>query len=179
MPEFVYDLDPASFITIGALGPPGQRTFYLQATQGSIVVSLIIEKEQAQALSSSLDQLLEALEKRYPQGEGAVQDVNYDMALLQPVNGLWRVGQMGLGYDEAADLIILVAQELIFEEDDELEEPEVVRLTGTRRQMEALSRHATSIVGQGRPLCPLCHNPKDPQGHFCPPSNGHRDPVEL
>jgi len=179
MPDFVYDLDPASFITVGTLGPPGRRTFVLQATQGSTIVSLIIEKEQAQALSSSLDQLLEALEKRYPQAEGAAQDVSYDMALLQPVNGLWRVGQMGLGYDEEADLIILVAQELIFEEDEELQEPEVVRLTGTRQQMRALSNHAASVVGQGRPLCPLCGNPQDPQGHFCPPSNGHPKPVEL
>jgi uncharacterized repeat protein (TIGR03847 family) len=179
MPQFVYDLDPASFVTIGTIGPPGRRTFYLQASQGSAVVSLIIEKEQARALSESLDQLLEALDKRYPQPAGTAQDVSYDMALLQPVNPLWRVGQMGLGYDEKADLIILVAQELIFEEEDELQEPEAVRLTGTRQQMRALSQHAASIVEQGRPLCPLCGNPMDPDGHFCPPSNGHRKPVQL
>jgi uncharacterized repeat protein (TIGR03847 family) len=178
MPDFVYELDPASFITVGTIGPPGQRTFYLQASQGTTVVSLIIEKEQAQALADSLDQLLEALEERYPQPRGAIQDVNYDMALLKPVNGLWRVGQMGLGYDEEADLIVLISQELVFEDEEE-REPEAVRFTGTREQMRALSEHANEIVEQGRPLCPLCHNPIDPRGHFCPPSNGHRQPVQL
>lgn len=178
MPDFVYDLDPASFITVGTIGPPGRRTFYLQASQGGAVVSLIIEKEQARALFESLDQLLEALDRRFPQPAGTVEEVAYDMGLLKPVNGLWRVGQMGLGYDQDADLIVLIAQELVFEE-DEGREPEVVRVTGTRQQLEALSRHAALIVGQGRPLCPLCANPIDPQGHFCPPSNGHRKPVEL
>lgn len=181
MPDFVYDLDPVSFITVGTIGPPGRRTFYLQASQGSTVVSLIIEKEHAWALADSLDRLLEALDQRYPQPAGAAQEVNYDMALLQPVNGRWRVGQIGLGYDEEANLIILIAQELIFEEEGEEDgkEPEVVRFTGTREQMRALSRHAAWLVEQGRPICPLCGNPIDPAGHFCPPSNGHRRPVEL
>lgn len=178
MSDFVYNLDPASFITVGTIGPPGRRTFFLQASQGSTVVSLIIEKEQARALAESLNQLLEALDQRYPQAPEASREVEYDMALLQPVNGLWRVGQMGLGYDQEADLIVLVAQELIFE-DEEPAEPEAVRFTGTRQQMEALSRQAVSVVLQGRPLCPLCSNPIDAEGHFCPPSNGHREPVQL
>lgn len=176
MPDFVYDLDPVNFITVGTIGPPGRRTFYLQGSQGNTAVSLIIEKEQAQALAQSLDRLLDALDERYPQPPGTVGEVDYDMSLLQPVRGLWRVGQMGLGYDEAADLIILIAQELIFEE-DEMREPDAVRFTGTRAQMRALSEHATWIVGQGRPQCPLCGNPIDPEGHFCPPSNGHRQPL--
>lgn len=178
MPDFVYDLDPANFITIGTIGPPGQRTFYLQASQGSVVVSLIIEKEQARALAESLDQLLEALEERYPRPPDAEQEITYDMALLQPVNELWRVGQMGLGYDEDTDLIVLIAQELLFE-DDPRQEPEVVRFTATREQMRALSKHALWVVEQGRPLCPLCGGPIDPDGHFCPPSNGHRRPLQL
>lgn len=178
MPDFVYDLDPVNFITVGTVGPPGQRTFFLQASQGSTVVSLAIEKEQAQALSQSLEQLLEALEKRYPRLLETENEVGYNMALLQPLNGLWRVGQMGLGYDEENDLIVLIAQELVLE-DDELAEPEVVRFTGTRQQMQALSDHALSVVRQGRPLCPLCGNPIDPSGHFCPPSNGHRGADQL
>lgn len=178
MPEFVYDLDPVSFITVDTIGAPGRRTFYLQATQGRTIVSLIIEKEQARALSQSLDQLLEALKEHYPHRPGLVEEVEYDMGLLQPAEALWRVGQMGLGYDEDADLIVLIVQELMFE-DDEPREPETVRFAATREQMQALSEHASWVVEQGRPLCPLCGNPMDPDGHFCPQSNGHRKPVEL
>ncbi|MFQ5854730.1 MAG: DUF3090 family protein [Anaerolineae bacterium] len=178
MPDLVFNLDPVSFITVGTIGPPGERTFYLQASQGSTVVSLIIEKEQARAIAESLDQLLEGLKERYPEQPGQIQEVDYDMALLQPVSGLWRVGQMGLGYDQESDMIVLIAQQLVFEE-DEPKEPEAVRFTGTREQMQALSEHAAWIVAQGRPTCPLCGNPIDTEGHFCPPSNGHRQPMEL
>ncbi|WP_343426400.1 DUF3090 family protein [Candidatus Amarolinea dominans] len=31
MPQFDYDFDPVSRITVGAIGRPGQRDFYLQA----------------------------------------------------------------------------------------------------------------------------------------------------
>lgn len=175
MPEFVYNLDPASFITVGTIGPPGRRTFYLQASEASTLVSLIIEKEQARALAQSLDRLLEALKERYPSRPGPIEEVAYDMELLQPVADLWRVGQMGLGYDEEADRIVLIAQELQLEDDEEdIAEPEAVRMTATREQMQALSDHAAQVVEQGRPECPLCGNPIDPSGHFCPPSNGHR-----
>ncbi len=174
MPDLVYDLDPVSFVTVGTMGPPGRRTFYLQATQGRTIVSVIVEKEQAWALAESLNQLLEALEERYPHRPGPVQDVDYDMGLLQPTEVLWRVGQMGLGYDEDADLIVLIAQELLFEE-DEADEPQAVRFTATREQMRALSEHAAWVVEQGRPQCPLCGNPINPDGHFCPESNGHRE----
>ena len=170
--DYIYNLDPASFLTVGTLGPPGQRTFYLQATQGSTVVSLIIEKEQARALATSLEQLLNLLEENNPLLEPA-QEAPYDMSLIQPVNPLWRVGQMGLGYDEETDRIVLVAEELMFE-DEGFREPEAVRFTGTREQMRALSVHAAFVVEQGRPICPLCGHPIDPEGHFCPPRNGHR-----
>jgi uncharacterized repeat protein (TIGR03847 family) len=175
MPDFVYNLDPASFITVGTIGPPGRRTFYLQAAEASTLVSMIIEKEQALALAQSLDRLLEALKERYPGRPGPIEEVTYDMKLLEPAGELWRVGQMGLGYDEETDRIVLIAQELQLEDDEEaIREPEAVRLTATREQMQALSEHAARVVEQGRPECPLCGNPIDPTGHFCPPSNGHR-----
>jgi uncharacterized repeat protein (TIGR03847 family) len=176
--DFVYSLDPASFITIGTLGPPGARTFYLQGTQGNTIVSLIIEKEQARALSLHLERLLDALDVHYPRERESVSEVTYDMALIQPVNPLWRVGQMRIGYDDRRDLIILIAEELVFE-DEEPDDPERVQITGSREQMHALCKHVAWLVEQGRPTCPLCGNPINPDGHFCPQSNGHRKPVEL
>jgi hypothetical protein len=32
---------------------------------------------------------------------------------------------------------------------------------------------AARIVAAGRPPCPLCGAPLDPQGHICPRRNGH------
>jgi uncharacterized repeat protein (TIGR03847 family) len=81
------------------------------------------------------------------------------------------VGSLGVTYDEADDRIILVAEELV-EEDDE---PARARFRATREQVAALIRHGSEVVAAGRPPCPLCGAPLDPQGHMCVRLNGHRD----
>jgi uncharacterized repeat protein (TIGR03847 family) len=58
-------------------------------------------------------------------------------------------------------------------------EPEVergkVRFWATREQMLSLARHGAAVCAAGRPRCPLCGNPMDPEGHQCPALNGHRE----
>jgi uncharacterized repeat protein (TIGR03847 family) len=93
-----------------------------------------------------------------------------DMRLREPVEGLYRVGNMGLGYNESEDQIVLVAYELV----DEDEDPDVVSFWATRAQMVALIKHTRKVVAAGRPICGNCGRPMDPQGHFCPNRNGHR-----
>jgi uncharacterized repeat protein (TIGR03847 family) len=169
-PEF-YDLNPVLYITADAIGPPGERVFYLQAGQGNTQVTLVLEKEQVQALAISVEQMLEELEKRRPQRASEMELISqYDLVLREPIEPLFRVGQMGLGYDEEADMLIVVAQELT----DESDEMSVARFWATRAQMKALSEHSIRVVESGRPTCPLCGRPMDPEGHFCPRRNGHQ-----
>jgi uncharacterized repeat protein (TIGR03847 family) len=171
MPPEIYDLNPVMHITADAVGPPGQRVFYLQAGQEDTLVTLVLEKEQVQALAISVEQMLEELEKRSPQSVGQIELISqYDLVLREPIEPLFRVGQMGLGYDEDNDLLIVVAQELT----DEDEEMSVARFWATRGQMKALSEHSLRVVEAGRPTCPLCERPIDSDGHFCPRRNGHQ-----
>ncbi len=60
------DLNPATHLTIGTIGAPGQRTFFLQGSRGAQTVSLVIEKEQAVLLAGSLETFLEELERKSP-----------------------------------------------------------------------------------------------------------------
>jgi uncharacterized repeat protein (TIGR03847 family) len=171
MKQEFYDLNPVVYITADAVGPPGQRVFYLQASQGDTLVTLVLEKEQVQALAISVEQMLEELEKRRPQSAGEIELISqYDLVLREPIEPAFRVGQLGLGYDEEADLLIVVAQELT----DDSEEMSVARFWATRAQMKALSEHSLNVVQAGRPTCPLCGQPMDPEGHFCPRRNGHQ-----
>lgn len=169
-PEF-YDLNPVVYITADAIGPPGERVFYLQASHGETLVTVRLEKEQVQALAISVEQMLEELEKRRPQSVGEMELISqYDLVLREPIDPIFRVGQLGLGYDEDADLLIIVAQELT----DDSEEMSVARFWATRGQMKALSEHSLQVVEAGRPICPLCDQPMDPDGHYCPRRNGHQ-----
>jgi uncharacterized repeat protein (TIGR03847 family) len=157
MPNTEIDLNPVDFITVGTVGPKGQRVFHLQAGKADQIVSLIIEKEQAWALSEAIRELVEDLEERYPTEEGAT-DPAVDMELRDPLEPLFRVAQMGLGYDEDRSMVVLVAQELVATETEEEEDadpeavqPGIVRMWCSRSQMRALSTHATATVQAGRP----------------------------
>ncbi len=168
----VYDLKPVSHITADAIGPPGQRVFYLQASQDDMVVTLVLEKEQVRALSLGVEHMLAELDQRFPQKAAEMELVNqHDLALREPVDPLFRVGQLGLGYDAESDLVIIVAQELT----DDADSMSVARFWATRAQVKALSEQGMRVVEAGRPTCPLCGAPINPEGHFCPRRNGHKE----
>src|SRR5688500_450774 len=157
MPNIEIELNPVDFITVGTIGPKGQRVFHLQAGKDNQIVSLIIEKEQAWALSEAIRELVEDLDSRYPalNREAAEAEAGkIDMELREPIEPMFRVAQMGLGYDEERNLVVLVAQELVVldeEADPDMVEPGIVRMWCSRVQMLALSAHAQSTVQAGRP----------------------------
>src|SRR4051794_4542693 len=98
MPGKEIELNPVDFITIGTIGPRGQRIFHLQSGQGRQLVSLIIEKEQARALSEAIREMLDDLDKRNPESNlsKAVDLTGVDMDLREPIEPVFRVAQMGL-----------------------------------------------------------------------------------
>lgn len=165
------ELNPASHLTIGTVGPPGKRTFYIQGSKGADTITLTIEKEQAIMLAGSFESLLEELQKLNPQlaSEG-MEQIFIDLRLREPVESLFRVGNMGLGYSEEDDRVVLVAYELTEEEE---EEPSAVSYWVTRAQISLLIPHIQEVVQAGRPICGNCGQPMDPEGHFCPHRNGH------
>lgn len=171
--NILYDLNPVTHVTVGAIGQPGKRTFYLQGRQGTLIVTLISEKEQIAALARGIDELVERLGAE----SKAVQVNALEMELSQPIEPLFRIGQLGLGYDADQNLMVLVAYEL--PEDETPEIVNVVRFWATADQMKKLARHASAVVAAGRPICVLCGRPIDPEGHFCPKRNGHGERATL
>lgn len=172
------DLDPVERVTVGAVGEPGRRTFYLQARRGAELVTVLIEKEQLELLSASILEILARVGKET--GRGPSEE---ELDLEEPLRPLWRAGRISIGYEEARDLILLEVEELVEESKEETEEegagdvpePRRVRLWAARDRMLALSRHGAAVAARGRPRCELCGNPIDPEGHACPKMNGHRE----
>lgn len=149
------ELRPVDFITIGTIGPKGQRVFHLQAGRDNQLVSFIIEKEQAWALASAIEEFLTDLDER-DNTDTTVEMASLDMDLREPIQPIFRISQMGLAYDEAEQAVVLVAQEFTDADDDEDDDIEdenagVVRMWCTREQMRALSLHAMDTVESGRP----------------------------
>lgn len=160
-------------LTADALGPPGKRVFYIQGQSGNRVITLIVEKIQLRSLALGVEQFLEEVAARFPRLSAASADyVEKRMRIRPPVDPLFRVGEIGLGYDAENDLVVLMAREILAEDQDPAEAG-VVRFWCTRSQIRAMAHWGVEVAARGRPLCPQCGEPIDPEGHFCPKKNGH------
>ena len=165
------DLERVDRITTDAIGEPGQRTFYLQARRAGEVVTVVLEKEQVRLLSASILELLQRVGRDTE--AGAVPD---DALILEePVSPRFRAGRLMLSYEEDDDLLALEVEELVPEDEAGEREGDALHVSATREQMLAMARQGAAAVEAGRPTCPFCGTPMDPEGHWCPATNGHRE----
>lgn len=177
-----FELREPDHFTAGAIGPPGQRVFYLQATEGNQQVTLKVEKQQVQALCEHLGAMLADLPEVDSDTPGAPADT--DFSLRPPVEPQWPVGSMGVAYEANNDRILLVVEELTAtgdDDDDDLDLPwddtgaddgrASARFLLRRPQVAAFVRHGLALTAAGRPSCEWCGFPIDPDGHACPRLN--------
>jgi uncharacterized repeat protein (TIGR03847 family) len=180
----VYTYDPPERFIAGTVGQPGERTFYLQASDSGRVTSVALEKVQVSRLAERLDELLDD-ELRSSAGNASVpaaapvalaDDGPLDLPLLEE----FRVGVIALAWDAETERVVIEAQEESENPVEYLSEevpedgPGVLRVRITAGAARAFSQRALRLVGQGRPPCPLCGLPLDANGHICPRQNGHR-----
>ncbi len=164
-----FEFEEPDHFTAGAIGKPGERVFYLQAREKTVLVTLKCEKEQVRALAEYLSGLITKLGA--PKGA-----IPTEMDLVPFAEPAWIVASMGVGYDEEHGRIVVDAHEL-FEEEEEGqragEEPASGRVRITPEQAQAFADRAKELMKGSRPNCPVCSGPMDPTGHVCPRSNGH------
>ena len=200
-----FELPEADWATVGTVGEPGHRTFYLQARQGGQLVTLKLEKQQVAAMSQFLAEILSDL----PVPDDPAGD---STDLVEPVLPEWAVGALQLAYDPSADRIVILAEEFGAADDEDIdddiegieaveagpddpeggmddpdlgpvsaglaagEEQAVGRIGISRAHAANMARRGWELVGAGRPTCTLCGHPIDPEGHSCPRTNGHGPP---
>jgi len=168
------ELTPEIF-TADYVGLPGERSFYVQARDSSATHSYEIEKQQIVALAEKLREVLVLVDQEdtvlatEPARDPA-------LALASPIEPDFRIGTIGLAYDESSDMVVVILQPVDAEETAEviIESDAGDRVLLRRDQVRAFILHATSILAEGRSICQLCHLPIDPEGHRCPASNGQR-----
>ncbi|MEO3754649.1 DUF3090 domain-containing protein [Streptomyces sp. B6B3] len=193
MSRQVFLYDPPERFVAGTVGLPGRRIFFLQATAAGRTTSVALEKAQVEALAERIDELLDEVVRRSGGNTSvpavAPAELTDAGPLTTPVEEEFRVGTMALAWDSDTERMIVEAQALVeldadseeeFAEaeerllrDDENGPPMLrVRLSGTMAR--AFAKRALEVVNAGRPPCPLCSLPLDPEGHVCPRQNGYR-----
>lgn len=178
----VHTFDPPERFVTGTVGEPGQRTFFLQARAGARLVSVALEKQQVAVLVERLDELLDEL-MRVPGNETTIPaiapfDLRDTEPLDQPIVEEFRAGTMALSWDPVEQRVVLevfpVDAGAPDEESEGIEAEEllVVRMSGALAR--AFCSRSKQVVEAGRPDCPFCGNPVDPEGHLCVRANGFR-----
>lgn len=188
MPPVVHAFDPPERFVAGTVGPPGQRTFFLQARDGGRLVTVALEKQQVAVLAERIDGLLDELmataETRTVIPAVAPLDLDDNEPLDQPIEEEFRAGTMTLSWDTADERIVIevfpfdeaavVSPEQIGEDLEEPEPEEVLLVRLPPADARAFVKRAERVVSAGRPDCPFCGNPIDPDGHLCVRANGFR-----
>lgn len=167
MPESTHDLGRVTLIEAETFGEPGQRTFRLRIAAAAGSAFLWLEKEQMQALSMAIRQIL----SRRPPREHAGLEEGAPAPPDSPAHPIvdFKVGRLALGYDESEEYFTLSAHEL----EADPEGPATFTCETTVAQASALSEAIERIAAAGRPRCFLCGEPIEAGHHVCPRSNGH------
>jgi uncharacterized repeat protein (TIGR03847 family) len=182
VPRQVHLFDRPTRFVAGTVGQPGDRTFYLQASDDSgRTVSVALEKNQVQILADRMNELLDEVAGRANTVIPPDADVDDLEPLTAPVDEEFRVAAMGLAWDGTAEAVVVeavAASDEPIDEDailsDSDEGPDALRVTITPMAARAFVARARRVIAAGRPSCPLCSLPLDPTGHVCPRQNGYR-----
>ncbi|SDY98786.1 conserved hypothetical protein [Micromonospora pattaloongensis] len=188
MTHQVHAFEPPERFVAGTVGPPGERTFFLQARGGGRLVSVALEKVQVSLLAEKLEELLAEAHRRFgvqlPEGVAAPSDND---PLDTPVDEEFRVGTLGLAFDVDTATVVIEAiatgetEAVELSEGDKVEETDEepdddldrLRVRISPEAARGFIERARRVVAAGRPPCPLCGQPLDPAGHLCPRHNGY------
>ncbi|HEU4907731.1 MAG TPA: DUF3090 domain-containing protein [Propionibacteriaceae bacterium] len=195
MAILVHRYDAPDRFVAGTVGQPGERTFFLQAREGNRMTSVVCEKQQVSVLAEHLDRVLDEVQRRsagqvdVPPASSTARDTD---PLDAPINEEFRVGTMTIAWDPSIDRIVIElfsnvdvddderpeeTSSSAAEEPDEIEADEVFVVKITASYARDFVARAQALVAAGRPSCPFCLQPIDPQGHICPRANGYRRPL--
>jgi uncharacterized repeat protein (TIGR03847 family) len=183
----IYSFDDPDRFIAGAIGQPGSRTFFLQARQGERITSVVLEKVQVAVLAERLAHLLTEVRSRGADIPEQPTEEDIDRAPLdEPLQESFRVGTMAITWDGEDETVVIEARELLEDEDagegeeaeaedEEVEDEEAdrIRVTLSPRRVLAFAARALEVVAAGRPPCPFCGQPLNPEGHLCARRNGY------
>jgi uncharacterized repeat protein (TIGR03847 family) len=166
--EGAQDLGLAEHAKADAVGEPGRRTFRVRVATPTATACFWMEKEQLQALGMAIDQLLAQLRSNKVGEIESPAPASESGDFPTTFTHDFRVGRLGLGYDEDGDRLVL----LVHDQEANLEGPPTLQVKVERGKGRTLSAEITTVVASGRPRCPLCGAPLTGGPHACPGSNG-------
>ena len=143
-----------------SIGEPGKRTFRIMVSSASSTAAIWLEKEQLFQLGQAIQQMVANL----PTERAASSPPTHREAT--PLTRLeFKLVKLVLGHDGPKSLFII-------EDHDSDDDEAMVRVWVDEQQINGFAEEALKLCAAGRPDCPLCARPLDPEGHACARTNG-------
>jgi|RifCSP13_1_1023834.scaffolds.fasta_scaffold45130_2 hypothetical protein len=162
----IEDLGPAERLAAGALGEPGERRFFIQITANGVDTWLAAEKDQIGSLALQCLELIQSAELTVDR-EAVERIVEAGLEIAEPAATRFRLSSISITVPDSSLLRVAF----------ESAEGDGVSLAVAPEQLSAMALVGMEVVAAGRPLCPWCRLPIDPDGHLCAASNGHHPRV--
>lgn len=161
----IYNFDSPTQVAIAAIGEPGNRVFIMQIRESATSLTVKLEKTQVAGIVQYIALMLGDLDRLGHLPEAA--------AVIPPIEPRFAVGEIGVEYREEADIVVIQLTEMAEDEDQRAK----IVLQITKELAGTLAIQGTGLIEAGRPTCPLCGFPIEPEGHPCPRTNGFRAPT--
>lgn len=189
-----HEFDRPDRFVAGTVGPPGQRTFFLQAREGRRLISVSLEKQQVSILADRINDLLDDFAGGEATEQAAAETVD-NAPLDTPIEDEFRVASLSLAWNPTERLIVIECDDLVDDADDSddtddshdsavgadtaITQPDLLATNSLRVRLSpaaarSFARRGAALVAAGRPPCPFCGGPLDPSGHICPRANGYK-----
>lgn len=143
-----------------SIGEPGKRTFRIMVSSASSTAAIWLEKEQLFQLGQAIQQMVANLPTERAASSTPTQREATPLTRLE-----FKLAKLVLGHDGPKSLFIIDAHD---SDDDEA----TVRVWVDEQQINGFAEEALKLCAAGRPICPLCARPIDPEGHACARTNG-------
>lgn len=174
MSEKNIDVDPCDKITADAQGAPGNRAFFLQAISAGTRYTVLTEKIQLLSLASGIEKFLGDLSQRNPRFDMLSADFNEDDMRVDTFDEpMFRAGDIGMGFDEERQQVVLLVREILMDDMD-VSDTRTLRVWCSPEQANNLAYWIIELARRGRPNCPQCGLPIEADGHFCLKKNGYK-----
>jgi uncharacterized repeat protein (TIGR03847 family) len=167
------ELGDVDYLTVAAIGPQGERAFFIQARSGESLCTMKVEKRQVSVLATYFSGVIKDLERTL--GPPVHVPQLPDLVDIGPPDLV--VGSFEVSFDLSNDRFHVAAKEIQAEETEEEEGAARATMNVTRAQAAAFAIEGERLVEAGRPSCPFCGYPLDVRGHVCPKMNGQHAPL--
>ena len=152
-------------ITPNSYGKPGHRTFIIEISCKDHFIKLWLEKQQLALMFQDV--------KKFESFSNKKSFQNFNLANSDnPLE--YKLVDFALEYQSNEDYI-----DFYFVAVDGDDKTLAATFTYQNVLAQKTSKEALVIVSKGRPICGLCFNPINEDGHFCIKLNGHIENIKI